>query len=347
MKQTNNFVLCMAILACGCSSLNEGFVIKGSLEGNVYLVNTTPGATDTLATGTSKNGKVELTGKVDKPILARLVIEEDGVRTLLLENGNTYILNDGRVEATTEAQKRLNQYDDVLQTFISLRGKVNMSLLRTPTEFRDSVMKEANRLQDRLNDLVKTDPDSELSAYLLYTIEAAGGNVNKLVDLLGENAKTTTYGKALKAFNPAPTAVADSPATPVGEIAPDFTLPTPGGETLSLHGVKAKLKLIDFWASWCGPCRKENPNVVKLYTEYHPKGLEIISVSTDTDRAKWLQAIEDDHLTWQHASDLQGGTGPVVLLYGVKFIPYTVLVDENNKIIALKLRGDALKAKIA
>jgi peroxiredoxin len=315
----------------------------------VYLVSAAPGVTDTLATGTSKDGKVQLTGKVDKPVLARLVVEGGETRTLFLENGNTYVLNDGRFEATTEAQERLNQFDAVLQSFTSLFAKVkaNVQLIATSTEFKDAVVAEATSLQDRINDLVKADPDSELSAYLLYALEAAGGEVSKQVDLLGEKAKATAYGKALKAFNPAPAAAAAPPATPVGEIAPDFTLPTPGGETLSLHGVKAKLKLIDFWASWCGPCRNENPNVVKVYAEYHPKGLEILSVSIDTDRAKWLQAIEDDHLTWQHASDLQGGASPVAKLYGVKFIPYTVLVDENNKVIALNLRGDALKAKIA
>jgi thiol-disulfide isomerase/thioredoxin len=353
MKKANYFALCMAIIACGCSSLNGGFAIKGSLEEkNVYLVSAAPAATDTLASGISKDGKVQLTGKVDKPMLARLLVEGREARTLFLENGNTYTLNNGRFKATTGVQERLDQFDAVLQTFTLFAAKVkaSMALLRTSTELRDGIMAEANRLQDRLNDLVKVDPDSELSAYLLYTIEAVGGEVSRQVNLLGENAKSSAYGKALKALNPVaatPAAAATPPVTPVGEIAPDFTLPTPAGETLSLHGVKAKLKLIDFWASWCGPCRAENPNVIKVYAEYHPKGLEIISVSLDSEREKWLKAIEDDHMTWLHASDLQGWKAALAQLYGVRFVPYTVLVDENNKIIALNLRGDALKAKIA
>jgi thiol-disulfide isomerase/thioredoxin len=353
MKKANYFVSCMAILACGCSSLNGGFAIKGSLEEKpVYLVSAAPGATDTLATGTSKDGKVQLTGKVDKPVLARLVVEGGETRTLFLENGNTYVLNDGRFEATTEAQKRINQFDEVVQTITTLRAKVTANLMQllTSPEFQESMTAETSRLQERLNNLITADPDSELTAYLLYAIEAAGGNASNLVDLLGENAKTTAYAKALKIFNPEPAvdaSVVDPLATPVGEIAPDFTLPTPGGETLSLHGVKAKLKLIDFWASWCAPCRGENPNVVKVYAEYHPKGLEIIGVSLDSDRAKWLKAIEDDHLAWKHGSDLQGWQAAPAQLYGVKAIPFTVLVDENNKVIALNLRGDALKAKIA
>jgi peroxiredoxin len=349
MKKANYFVLCAAILACGCSSLNGGFAIKGSLEEkNVYLVSAAPGATDTLATGTSKNGKIQLTGKIDKPVIALLAVEGGKTRALFLENGNTYVLNDGRVEATTGTQKRLDQFDDALQAFTSLSEKVkaNPSLFPTSTEFKKSVTEEARRLQDHLNDLVKADPDSELSAYLLYSIEAAGGDASKQVDLLGEKAKATAYGKALKALKPAPAAILAAPrAARVGEIAPDFTLPAPDGKTISLHGVKAKLKLLHFWSSRCASCRQENPSVVKLYAEYHPKGLEILGVSIDIDRAKWLQAIEDDHMTWPHALDLGGG--PVAKLYHIRSITHTVLLDENNKIIALNLRGDVLKAKIA
>jgi thiol-disulfide isomerase/thioredoxin len=354
MKKASYFALCMTILACGCSFRDGGFVIKGSIEGkNACLVSAVPGTTDTLATGASKNGKIRLTGKVDKPVIARLIIEGEEMCTLLLENGNTYVLNNGRIEATTEAQKRLDQFDDALQAFTSFRARVVGEALqiRSPAdsiEFQNRTTPEANRLQDRLSDLVKADPDSELTAYFLYTIKLAGGDISKLVDLLGENAKATAYGKVLTASIPGIALLAAMrPAIPVGEIAPDFTLPTPNGKPLSLHGVKARLKLIDFWASWCGPCRAENPNVLKVYAEYHPKGLEIIGVSLDSDRAKWVKAIEDDHLTWLHVSDLQGWQTAPTQLYGVYGVPSTVLVDENNKIIAHNLRGDALRVKIA
>jgi thiol-disulfide isomerase/thioredoxin len=356
----------MAILACGCLSLNgavkdKGFIVKGNLEGQtVSLVSAAPGAAATLAAGKIKNGQFQLTGKVEKPTIARLIVEgQAGACTIFLENNNTYIVQDGHVEATTEAQKLINQYDDVIQSFISFRARL-LEGINQLNNFAEVIAlsrrltPETTRLQNDLSGLVKANPDSELSAYLLYAIVMAGWDVNELAGQLGEKAKATAYGEALKTLKPS-TELADAltakiasfSAVPAGTIAPDFTLSTPAGDSLSLYGIKAKLKFIDFWASWCGPCRAENPNVLKVYAEYHPTGLEIISVSVDTDKEKWLKAIEEDHLTWLHASDLKGITGPTALLYDVKFVPYTVLVDENNKVIAINLRGDALRAKIA
>ena len=114
-----------------------------------------------------------------------------------------------------------------------------------------------------------------------------------------------------------------------------------------MHSIKGKVKVIDFWASWCGPCRGENPNVVKVYEEFHPKGLEILSVSLDNNKEAWLKAIEDDKLTWNHVSDLQGWNNAAAQLYGVNGIPHLIVLDENNVIVAKNLRGDALKEKIA
>ena len=107
------------------------------------------------------------------------------------------------------------------------------------------------------------------------------------------------------------------------------------------------LCIVDFWASWCGPCRGENPHVVEIYKEYHPKGLEIFGVSLDNNKEAWVKAIADDGLVWKHGSDLKGWQSAPAQLYSVSGIPHTVLLDENNKIIAKNLRGDELKQKIA
>ncbi|MDR1274010.1 MAG: AhpC/TSA family protein, partial [Odoribacteraceae bacterium] len=315
---------------------------------------------NTLATGKIKNGQFQLTGKVEKPTIARLTVEgEAGACMIFLENNNTYIVQNGRAEAATEGQKLINQYDDVIQSFITFRVKLleginQLNNFIEMTAFQSVVAPEAMNLQKRLSELVNANPDSELSAYLLYSFGMAGGGAHTLVGLLGENARASAYGKALETLKPstelgdALTAkMASFSTTGAGQAAPDFTLPTPAGDDLSLYGVKGKLKFIDFWASWCGPCRAENPNVLEVYAGYHSKGLEVISVSVDTDKEKWLKAIEEDHLPWLHACDLKGITGPVALLYDVKFVPYNVLVDENNKIIVTNLRGAALKTKIA
>ena len=129
--------------------------------------------------------------------------------------------------------------------------------------------------------------------------------------------------------------------------APDFTLSTPEGKPISLSSLKGKVVLIDFWASWCGPCRKENPNLVKLYENYKDKGFTILSVSLDNDEAAWKKAIEADGLIWpNHVSDLKGWESTMTKVYGFNSIPHTVLVNKEGKINGIGLRGGALEEKI-
>jgi peroxiredoxin len=135
--------------------------------------------------------------------------------------------------------------------------------------------------------------------------------------------------------------------TAVGQPAPDFTQAQADGTPFSLSSLKGKLVLVDFWASWCGPCRRENPNVVAVYNKYHDKGFDILGVSLDSDRDAWLKAIEDDGLTWNHVSDLAYWDNAVAKQYGVRSIPHTVLVGPDGVILAKNLRGEALEAKIA
>lgn len=135
----------------------------------------------------------------------------------------------------------------------------------------------------------------------------------------------------------------------VGNQAPDFSGPTPDGDTLSLKDAMGKITLIDFWASWCRPCRVENPNVVRVHNQYKDKGFNIISVSLDrpNQRAQWLKAIEDDKMDWYHVSNLKYWDDPIAREYGVRSIPATFIIDENGKIVAKNLRGPALGQKVA
>lgn len=137
--------------------------------------------------------------------------------------------------------------------------------------------------------------------------------------------------------------------TNIGDYAPTFTAPTPDGATLNINDIDAKVTILDFWASWCGPCRKENPNVVKMYNQYHDKGLEIVGISLDKAQQKdrWLKAIEQDGLTWKHVSNLQGWQEPIAQTYGVRSIPATYILDKDGKIVAKNLRGKALEDKVA
>jgi peroxiredoxin len=132
----------------------------------------------------------------------------------------------------------------------------------------------------------------------------------------------------------------------VGNMAPNFSLANPNGEEVSLESLKGKYVLIDFWASWCGPCRQENPNVVRMYNKYKDKNFEILGVSLDNDRNKWTQAIDKDGLIWKHVSDLKGWESNAASLYNVSAIPATFLLDKDGKIIAKNLRGAELEQKL-
>lgn len=132
----------------------------------------------------------------------------------------------------------------------------------------------------------------------------------------------------------------------IGVPAPDFTLQTPDGKEVSLSSYKGKYVLVDFWASWCRPCRMENPNVVAMYNRYKDKGFEVFGVSLDQNKDAWKKAIEDDKLTWQHGSDLKGWQSAPAALYGITSIPHSILIDKTGKIIARQLRGEQLGAKL-
>lgn len=132
----------------------------------------------------------------------------------------------------------------------------------------------------------------------------------------------------------------------VGNEAPDIVLNDPDGKTIKLSSLRGQYVLIDFWASWCGPCRMENPNNVKLYNKYHDKGFEIYAVSLDKNKNSWLKAIKDDNLAWIHVSDLKYWKSEGAKIYNVTGIPHTVLLDKEGKIIANGLRGNFLKLKL-
>ena len=136
-------------------------------------------------------------------------------------------------------------------------------------------------------------------------------------------------------------------STNIGQFAPEISLPSPDGKEIALSSLKGKLVLIDFWASWCGPCRKEMPNVVKIYSKFKNKGFEIYGVSLDQDKEKWMEAITKDGINWPQVSDLKYWDNVAAKIYNVQGIPYTVLIDKEGKIIAKNLRGQELEKKIA
>jgi len=140
--------------------------------------------------------------------------------------------------------------------------------------------------------------------------------------------------------------LADMGKLAIGSMAPEISLPNPEGENISLSSLRGKVVLIDFWASWCRPCRVENPNIVAAYQKYKDKGFTVFGVSLDRTKEAWVNAIKQDNLTWTHVSDLQFWNSVAAKDYGVSGIPFAVLIDEEGKIIGKNLRGKALTDKL-
>jgi len=160
----------------------------------------------------------------------------------------------------------------------------------------------------------------------------------KYIDLFGEEHPRLAASLAQK--------VKKASRLAIGSVAPDFAQETPEGESIALSDLRGNYVLIDFWASWCGPCRRENPNVVRLYNEYKDAGFTILGVSLDRNRDRWLKAIDTDGLTWHHVSDLKGWQNEVAQEYEIRSIPRTLLVDPEGVIIGKNLRGGDLENKL-
>jgi peroxiredoxin len=193
---------------------------------------------------------------------------------------------------------------------------------------------------------VKMHPDSYSGIQALLNICGSHPDltvIGPLFDSLSPALKTTVMGQGLKERMVA------AQSTKLGEMAPVFTQNDTAGKPVSLKDFRGKYVLLDFWASWCGPCRAENPNYVKNYKIYHDKGFEMLGVSLDKegDKQKWIDAIHKDGLSWTHVSDLKYWGNGVARLYGITAIPRNFLIDPQGKIIAIDLRGADLERKLA
>ncbi|RPE12153.1 AhpC/TSA family protein [Chitinophaga lutea] len=201
-----------------------------------------------------------------------------------------------------------------------------------------------SRRDVKIDELIQSAPASIATVYILYrdySYRLTPDEIDRYVQQLDPSLQQTQYVKVLRELTPVLRKAA------VGNKAPDFTLAGVKGETVKLSDHFGKYLLLDFWASWCGPCRRENPNLVKAYEKYKGKGFDIFAVSLDKDKSSWLKGIADDKLAWTHVSDLAFWNSAPAALYGVRAIPSNVLIGPDGVIIARNLRGEELEKKLA
>lgn len=367
MKKTI-LIVATALTTFACNQLKDNeFIISGEAAGvengkKVFVEIQTETGSLAKDTAIVTDGKFELKGFTEGIDLGFIRIENEQINLpIILEEGKIKVtivkdsLHKSTLGGTNNNDKfqKFNTESRVISEKVTKFEKDNRSVMQKAQMSNDTVtinkiMKDYKKFQDEMNEyskkFIKENNDAYLSVLLLenflmrqyLTPEEVKGFYEKLDKNLLETKSAKNIKKVLDSMTEIST----------GKPASNFSAPSPDGKTISLKESLGKVTIIDFWASWCGPCRSENPNVVAMYNELHDKGLNIIGVSLDKDATKWKEAIAKDKLTWAHVSNLKFWDEPIAKQYNVQSIPATFILDAKGNIVAKDLRGDALKAKV-